>query len=369
MSIPFFDLSRQNERIRDEIEEAVMEVVDSGRFVLGPAVTTLEKEVARYLGAGHGVGVASGSDALLLSLMALGVGPGSEVVVPAFSFFATASTVHRLGARLIFADIDPRSFQMDPDEVRRRMTPRTRAVIVAHLFGDCAEIETIGDLTADAGAALVEDTAQAFGARRNGRPAGSFGTCGCLSFYPTKNLGAFGDGGMVVTDSGDLVREIRQLANHGLRNRYEHVRAGINSRLDAIQAAVLSVKLRHVEEWNARRRDIARRYCEALRERVTVPAPGPENVPVYHQYVIQAPDRDGLREHLTGKGIGTEIYYPIPLHLQPGLEPQCGRAGDFPGAEEAAGTALALPIFPELEDHEIDRVIEAVLEYEPPSRC
>lgn len=369
MSIPFFDLSRQNARIRNEIEEAVMDVVDSGRFVFGPAVTALEEEVAGHLGVRHGIGVASGSDALLLALMALGVGPGSEVVVPAFSFFATASSAYRLGARLVFADTDPRSFQMDPADVRRRITPRTRVVILAHLFGDCADVEAIGKLASDAGAALLEDAAQAFGASRHGRPAGSFGTCGCLSFYPTKNLGAFGDGGMVVTDSEDLAREIRQLANHGLRNRYEHVSAGINSRLDAIQAAILSVKLRHVGAWNLRRQDIARRYSEALRDRVTVPAPGPENVAVYHQYVIQPRDRDGLREHLAGKGIGTEVYYPIPLHLQPGLGPQCGRAGDLPGAEEAARTALALPIFPELEDDEIDRVIEAVLEFRAPSPC
>jgi dTDP-4-amino-4,6-dideoxygalactose transaminase len=362
VNIPFFDLSRQNARIRDEIEGAVMGVIDSGRFVFGPAVTRLEDEVSGRLGVRHGVGVASGSDALLLALMALGVGPGAEVIVPAFSFFSTASAAHRLGARLIFADIDPQSFQMDPEDMRRRITPRTRAVILAHLFGDCADAQAIGDLAAGCGAALIEDAAQAFGALRQGKPAGSFGTYGCLSFYPTKNLGAFGDGGMVVTDSNDLAQEVRQLANHGIRNRYEHVRAGINSRLDALQAAILSVKLRHVDTWNRRRQDIAHRYSAALGDRFDVPSPSPENVPVYHQYVIRSPERDSLREHLTRRGVGTEIYYPIPLHLQPGLETQC-REGDFPGAEQAARTALALPIFPELEDVEADRVIEAVLEF------
>jgi len=340
-----------------------MEVVDSRRFVLGPAVERFEQEVAGVLSAGHAIGVASGSDALLVALMAAGIGPGSEVIVPAFSFFATASAALRLGARVVFADIDPQSFHIDPVEVGRRITPRTRAVVVAHLFGDCADVEPVGRMAREHGFQLIEDAAQAFGALRRERFAGTFGFCGCFSFYPTKNLAALGDGGMIVTNDGKAADTIRQLANHGIRKRYEHVTPGINSRLDALQAAVLSVKLRHVGEWNERRREIARRYSERLRDLVTVPEPSEPNVPVFHQYVIRTPVRDALRDYLTSTGIGTEIYYPIPLHLQPGLAPFCGRPGDYPEAEAVAGSALALPIFPELEDDEIDRVIGAIREF------
>lgn len=363
MHVPFFDLGRQTDRLRDEIQHAIMEVVDSHRFVQGPAVQRLEQEVAQALSVGHAIGVASGSDAVLLALMSEGIGPGDEVIVPAFSFFATASAVRRLGARIVFADIDRDTCQIAPGEIPQHVSSQTRAVIVAHLFGDCADVTAIARLASDHGLALIEDAAQAFAARHSGHFAGTFGSCGCLSFYPTKNLAAFGDGGMVITDRESVAERIRLLSQHGARNRYQHDVLGINSRLDALQAAVLSVKLKYVGEWNDRRARIARMYSDALPEVVDVPRPSPANAPVYHQYVIRSEARDALRDHLQKSGIGTEIYYPIPLHLQQGLYPDCGRLGDYPNAEEVSRTCLALPIFPELEDDEVNFVIEQVLEF------
>jgi dTDP-4-amino-4,6-dideoxygalactose transaminase len=366
MNVPFFDLSRQTRPLRSELGDALMEVVDSQQFVLGPQVERFEREVSEALEVPHAIGVASGSDALLLALMAAGVGPGSEVIVPAFSFFATASAVVRLGARLVFADIVESSFQIDPEDAARRVTPKTRALIAAHLFGDCADMTKIGALGAAHGFPVIEDAAQAFLARHHARFAGTLGYCGCLSFYPTKNLSGLGDGGMVLTHDETAALTIRRLATHGVRDRYEHVALGINSRLDSLQAAALSVRLPRVEGWNLRRAAIARRYSEGLARSVRVPVPAAENAAVFHQYVIRTPDRDRLRSFLAGRGVGTEIYYPIPLHLQPGLAPFCGRPGDFPQAESAARTSLALPIFPELEDREVDYVIEAILEFSSP---
>jgi dTDP-4-amino-4,6-dideoxygalactose transaminase len=361
--VPFFDLRRQTRRLRAELAEALMEVVDSGQFVLGPAVRRFEEEVTARLSIGHAIGVASGSDALLLALMAAGVGPGTEVVVPAFSFFSTASSAVRLGARVVFADIDPESFQSDPASVSPRLTGRTRAIVVVHLFGDCAPIEPVLDLAADRRIPVIEDAAQAFGARRLGRWTGTLGQSGCFSFYPTKNLAALGDAGMVVTDDDSLAASLRRIANHGVRGRYEHVEMGVNSRLDSIQAASLSVRLRYLDEWNQRRRALARRYSEGLSEVVGVPSAREGNQPVFHQYVIRTERRDALRAHLAARGIGTEIYYPIPLHLQKALGPDCGKPGDCPGAEQAAARALALPIFPELEDGEAARVVAAIRDF------
>jgi dTDP-4-amino-4,6-dideoxygalactose transaminase len=366
MSVPFFDLSRQTLALRDDLQRAMMEVIDSTRFIQGPAVRKFESEVSDALSVEHAVGVASGSDAVLLALMAAGIAPGDEVIVPAFSFFSTASAVSRLGATIRFADIDPVTFQIDPNDIERRISPRTRAVIATHLYGDCADLEPIQALAGAAGFPMIEDAAQAFAARYKGRSAGTFGLCGCFSFYPTKNLAALGDGGMIVTNDDATAEQVRLLSQHGARNRYEHETLGINSRLDALQAAALSVKLRYLPAWNARRVAIAQRYSDALQDVVQVPRPPEANMPVFHQYVIRTPQRDQLRDHLSGKGIGTEIYYPIPLHLQQGLAPDCGKPGDYPNAEEVSSTCLALPIFPELEDGEVDSVIEAVLQFSPP---
>ena len=363
MKVPFFDLKRQTERIREELGAALMEVVDSQRFVLGPAVEQVEAAVAEKLAAKQAVGVASGSDALMLALMAAEIGPGSEVIVPAFSFFSTASSAVRLGARVVFADIDFQTFQIDPDEIRRKITPSTRAVIVAHLFGDCADMLRIQTIAADHGVLIIEDVAQAFGATHRGRAAGTMGFCGCFSFYPTKNLAAIGDAGMVVTHDVGTADRLRLLRAHGQENNYEHNMLGINSRLDSLQAAAISVRLPYVDEWNARRRQIAERYLAGLEGKVMLPTPVPHNEAVYNQFVIRTSERDALKEFLSGHGVGTAIYYPIPLHLQRGLGAVCGSPGDFPRAEEAARTCLALPIFPELEEAEIDYVIEKIREF------
>ncbi len=363
MTVPFFDLGRQTRRLRDDLSRALMDVVDSNRFVLGAVVDDAERKVAASLDVKHAVGVASGSDALLLSLMAAGIGPGDEVIVPAFSFFSTASSPLRLGARVVFADIDVDTFQVDPDDLRRRITSGTRAVVVAHLYGDCADMRRIRAIADEYGVPVIEDAAQAFGARHRGRCAGTMGFSGCLSFYPTKNLAAIGDAGMVVTGDDAVARRLRLLRVHGDGGGYRHAILGVNSRLDAIQAAALRVRLPHVEEWNARRRAIADRYRTGLDGIVGVPAPSAFNRPVYHQFVIRASDRDGLAAHLRDHGVGTRIYYPVPLHLQEGLAPMTGRPGDCPAAEEAARTCLALPIFPELRDAEVDYVIERVREF------
>jgi dTDP-4-amino-4,6-dideoxygalactose transaminase len=363
MRVPFFDLGRQTGRIRKELSEAIMDVIDSNQLILGTAVGRAEQEIAKALSVEHAIGVASGSDALLLSLMAAGIGPGDEVIVPTFSFFSTASSPLRLGARIVFADIDFRSFQMDPDEFRRRITSRTRAVIVTHLYGDCADVLRIQAIAADHGILIIEDAAQAFGAKHRGRYAATMGFCGCLSFYPTKNLAAIGDAGMVVTNDEGAAKRLRLLRAHGAEDRYEHKILGVNSRLDSIQAAALSVRLPYVEEWNQRRRAIAARYIGGLDGVISVPTPDESNEPVYNQFVIRTPERDALLEHLQGHGIGTQVYYPIPLHLQEGLAPMTGNVGDFPRAEEAARTCLALPIFPELRDEEVDHVIEKIREF------
>jgi len=360
MNIPFFDLGRQTKTLRNELQDALMEVVDSQRFILGPPVERIETEVARRLGIHSAVGVGSGSDALLLSLMAAGIEPGAEVIVPANSFFATAASALRLGMRIVFADIDPRTLQVDPDEIRRRITPRTRAVIPVHLFGDCANMQEIQALTDDHNLLIIEDAAQAFGATCGGQPAGTMGFCGCLSFYPTKNLAAIGEAGMIVTNDADVANRLRSLRAQGLENQYEHNTLGINSRLDSVQAAALEVRLRYVDNWNEKRRQTAQRYGEGLSGLVQIPSPDESNKCVYHQYVIRTPHRDRLRVFLSEQGIGTAIYYPIPLHLQPGLAPFCGVEGDYPIAEQAARTSLALPIFPELQQDEVDYVIEKI---------
>lgn len=361
MNVPFFDLRRQTARIREELNTALMDVIDSQRFVLGPAVEKIEAEVSETLSVAQAVGVASGSEALLLALMAAGVGPGSEVIVPAFSFFSTASSALRLGARVVFADVDFQTLQIDPEQIRRRLTPQTRAVIATHLFGDCADMLQIQALAADHGILIIEDVAQAFGATHRGRYAGTMGFCGCLSFYPTKNLAAIGDAGMVVTNDPKAAERLRMLRAHGVEgNKYEHNVLGINSRLDSLQAAALSVRLKYVDEWNIRRRLTAERYLEGLEGLVTLPIHGAENQPVFNQFVIRTSLRDELRDHLSACGVGTEIYYPIPLHLQKGLAPACGQPGDHPRSEEAARTCLALPVFPELEEGEIDYVIESI---------
>ena len=342
MRVPTLDLRAQHARIRGEIEAALARVFESQRFILGPEVAAFERELATYCGAGHAVGLSSGTDALLAALMALGVGPGDDVVTSPYSFFATAGAIWRLGARPVFADIDPATFNLDPEATRRALTPRTRAVIVVHLFGQCAELPELGDIP------IVEDAAQAIGARLGDRRAGALGRIGCFSFFPSKNLGGAGDGGAVTTDDPALAERVRALRSHGAIVKYHHELVGGNFRLDELQAAVLRVKLRHLDRWIEERRAHAAAYRADLGRLRGVTPPAERHFHTYNQLVVRAARRDALAEHLRRREIETAIYYPRPLHLQPcfaGLDLPAGR---FPVAEAASRETLALPIFPEL---------------------
>ena len=370
MKVPLLDLRAQYATIRGEIEQTVAEVFAEQGFVLGPRVERLEREIEAYTGAPRAVGVASGSDALLLALMALGIGPGDTVVTTSFSFFATASAPVRVGARVVFADIDPATFNLTAATIEAalaRQPPSGRLVVLpVHLYGRSAPMEEIVGLARDLGAPIVEDAAQSLGARCDvgGSPVmtGTVGDLGALSFFPSKNLGGAGDGGMILARTPELADAVAMLRVHGSRVQYEHERVGINSRLDALQAAVLSVKLRHLDAWNAARRERAARYRERFRDAGLVPHPiavpedaGAEHV--WHQFVIRAEGRDELRGALTEAGIATQVYYPIPLHLQACFADQGCRAGDLPECERAAREVLALPIYPELGDDAIEHVV------------
>ncbi len=364
--VPFLDLKRQYAGLRAEIESAVSEVLRSQRFILGPEGGRLEAEIAALCGVRHAAGVASGTDALVLALQAAGLGPGDEVVTSPFSFLASASSIVRLGARPAFADVDADTLDLDPEDLGRRAGRRTRALVPVHIFGQCAPVEA---LIAAAEAAcgrrptVVEDAAQALGALRHGRPAGSLGDAGCLSFYPTKNLGGAGDAGMVVTDDDELARRVRLLRAHGDAGRYDHREVGLNSRLDEIQAAVLRVKARRLREWNEQRRRRSALYDRLLASRpggLRLPAVREGNVHTWHQYVVRSPRRDDLARHLASRGIGTAVYYPTPLHLQACFRDLGHAPGAFPRAEAACREVLALPLYPELTEPEQERVAEAV---------
>jgi dTDP-4-amino-4,6-dideoxygalactose transaminase len=358
--VPLLDLKAQYASIRDEVRAAIDRVCDSQQFILGPEVEALEREVAAFCGVGHAVGVSSGTDALLVALMALGVGAGDEVITPAYSFFATAGAVARLGARPVFVDIEPGTFNLDAAQVKGKVTARTKAVLPVHLFGRCAEMDPLLGL----GVPVVEDAAQAIGARDGkGRRAGATGRVGCFSFFPTKNLGGFGDGGMVVTDDGELAERLRVLRVHGSKPKYYHRVVGGNFRLDALQAAVLRVKLKHLPRWSEGRRANAERYRRLFAEEgLTTDVRLPGDVPghIYNQFVVRARQRDRLRAHLEKEGIGTEVYYPVPLHLQECFAPLGHRKGDFPQSEAAAADSLALPIYPELAESQQRHVVSAV---------
>jgi dTDP-4-amino-4,6-dideoxygalactose transaminase len=361
--IPLLDLERQYSSIRTEIEHAAVGVLRSQRYILGEDVALLEREMADYCQTKYAIGCASGSDALRLGLMALGAGPGDEVVTTPFTFFATASAITLCGAKPVFADIDRASYNLDAGAVAGALAQsgRVKAVIAVDLYGACAEMDEIGRVAARHGVAVIEDAAQAIGAELHGRRAGSLATAGCFSFFPTKNLGGCGDGGMVTTSNWELAEELRMLRVHGSRERYRHERIGLNSRLDSLQAAVLRVKLRHLNRWTEQRQRNAALYAEGLKGLpVTLPSARQSGRHVYNQYVIGCPDRDELRAYLTDRGIGTEIYYPIPLHLQPCFAYLGYRAGDFPVAESCARSVLALPIYPELPADDLEAVCEAI---------
>jgi dTDP-4-amino-4,6-dideoxygalactose transaminase len=344
--------------LKDEIDAAVGRVLASGRYVLGPEGEALEREIAAYVGARHAVGCNSGTDALHLPLVALGVGPGDEVVVPSFTFFATAEAVSYTGATPVFADIDPATFNLSLDSLKERATSRTRAVIVVHLFGQCAAMEEIAAFCRGRGLALIEDCAQALGAEHRGRRAGGWGEFGCFSFYPTKNLAAAGDAGMITTDNSNHEKTLRMLRHHGSRQTYLHERVGWNSRLDELQAAVLRVKLRRLDEFNAARRRVARRYREKLKG-VELPDEDPRGRHVYHQFTIRSTRRDAIREALGREGIAASIFYPMPLHQQPAYQ-SLSRGLALPASEAAAKTVLSLPINPLLDEASVDRICARV---------
>lgn len=362
--IPQLDLAAQYAAIRDELRAAVEAVFARQQFILGPEVEALEREVARLCGVRYGVGVASGTDALALSLRAAGIGPGDEVIVPAFTFIATASAVSLVGARPRFADIDAATFNLDPTQLETQITPAARAIVPVHLYGQPAEMSAILEIARFHNLFVIEDAAQAVGATYKGRPVGSFGLAGCLSFYPTKNLGGAGDGGMIVTDSEELAARLRALRDHGQTTRYISAETGWNSRLGEIQAAVLRVKLRHLAGWTAKRQAHAARYTELLGglPRVEVPLTAPPATHVFHQYTVRVPARDRVREALAARGIGTGLYYPLPLHLQPAYAALGYRKGNYPVSEQASRDVLSLPMYPELLPQQIERVAAALAE-------
>jgi|UniRef100_A0A7C3SQB6 dTDP-4-amino-4,6-dideoxygalactose transaminase len=364
MNIPAFDLKRQYRNLSSELLPILEEVMAKGQFILGENVELLEKELADYCGTKYAVGVASGTDALLLSLEALGIGEGDEVITTPFTFFATSEVISLLKAKPVFVDIDSKTFNIDPDKIEDAITTKTKAVIPVHLFGQMAEMDDIEYLAEKYDLYIIEDACQAIGAEYKGRRAGSIGDTGCFSFFPTKNLGAFGDGGLITTNDEKLYEKIKLLRVHGSRKKYYHELIGHNSRLDEIQAAILRVKLKYLDNWIERRIEIAKIYSEGLKDLdVIVPEVKPYLRHVYHQYVIRTKHRDELQEYLSNKGIGTAIYYPLPLHLQECYKDLGYREGDLPEAEKASKEVIALPMWPELTNEEVNYIVESIREF------
>ena len=382
LNVPLLDLKAQYATIRDEIRAAMDEVVESQYFIMGPAVEALEKDIARYCDVKHAVGCASGSDALLLALMAIDVKPGDEVICPAYTFFATGGSIARLGVKPVYADIDPVTYNMDPEHTRElaRQCKRLKAIMPVHLYGQAADLDAYLELGSQFNVPVIEDAAQAIGTLdNNARPAGSRGTIGCFSFFPSKNLGGFGDGGIITTSDDKLADLLGILRLHGSRPKYYHSFIGVNSRLDALQAAVLRVKLRHLDQWHAARQRNAKLYDKLFSEAgaktsqhflmdgglpLRYPsAPRPPARHIYNQYVVRVPEdqRDALRDHLKERGVGTEIYYPVPLHLQKCFDYLGYNEGDLPHSEAAAKQTIALPIYPELTEAQIRHVAQTII--------
>jgi len=359
MNVPMLDLAAEYREVGDELSAALKKVVASGRFILGPEGEALEKEIAAYLGVAHAVAVANGTDALHLAVRAAGIGPGDEVITPSFTFIATAEAAAYVGARVVFADIDPATYNLDPASVEAALTPATRAIIAVHLYGQCADLAALSAICKRRNLVLIEDCAQAIGADFDGRRAGAWGALGCFSFYPTKNLGAYGDAGMVVTNDAKLAQTLRMLRHHGSRETYRHEIVGYNSRLDELQAALLRVKLKSLDRWNARRGEHAALYRRELAGApVGLPAEHGRGVHVYHQFTVRSGKRDALREKLTAGGIASAIYYPIPGHRQPAFS--AASAGDLPASDRAAREVLSLPIYPQLTEAQIRHVCETI---------
>lgn len=366
-AVPLCDLQAQLKALEPKLSEAAVRVLQSGQVIGGPEVSGLEEEVARYCGAGYGVACSSGSDALLLALAALDIGPGDEVICPPFTFFATVGAICRTGAKPVFADIDPTSYNIDPLQIEAKITPRTKAIMVVHLFGQCAEMEPIWTIAERHNLPIIEDAAQAIGSEYHGKRTGTLGSMACYSFYPSKNLGAYGDAGLIVTSDEDWAKKMLCLRNHGMEPKYHHKYMGWNGRCDAIQAALLRVKLPHLDEWTAQRQAAASRYDGLVDEyhlggTLSKPVQLPQRRHVFNQYVVRVArgQRDALVAHFRKEKIGCEIYYPIPLHLQECLKFLGHKEGDFPASEAAATSVLALPMFPEITIDQQRRVVEAV---------
>lgn len=364
--MPLLDLRAQHAAIRDAVMPAVLAVIERQQFIMGEEVPQLEAAIAKLSRVKHAIACASGTDALLLPLMALGLEPHDEVIVPAFTFFATAGTVHLAGGTPVFVDIEPGTFNLSPEAVAAAITPRTRAIVVVHLFGQMAALERILELAGQRGIPVIEDAAQAIGARRRidgqWKLAGECGWVGTLSFFPTKNLGAWGDGGMMLTQDDRLAGRLRRLRTHGGLQKYHHDEVGTNSRLDTLQAALLLAKLPFLAGWSAARREKAQRYNDEFKghSAVVPPAVDPANEPIFHQYTIRTPRRDALLDHLKARGIGSGVYYPLALHLQPAFAHLGYRAGSLPEAEAATREVLSLPAYPELTEAQQELVVEAV---------
>jgi len=367
VAVPLVDLKAQYSAIKDEVDAALAAVVESCSFILGPAVELFEREFAEFTGARECVGVGSGLEALTLALQAAGIGPGDEVILPANTFIATALGVSRSGATPVLVDCDEAMCQIDPGKIAPALTERTKAVMPVHLYGQCAPLEAVGEIARERGLVVIEDAAQAHGAERSGARAGSVGLAGCFSFYPGKNLGAYGDGGAVVTSDGALASRLRTMRDYGQAKKYHHVEQGTNSRLDSIQAAVLSVKLGRLAGWNAARRERAKWYGEELAElagagSVVLPRADEGNVHVWHLYVVRLPgaDRDAVLERVRAAGVGAGVHYPIPIHLQPAYAGMGRGAGSFPVAEGLAGEILSLPMYAELTREQVSEVASAL---------
>jgi len=368
MPVPLLDLEAQHRPLRDELLAAITRVCDSQRFIMGPEIDALEREFAAMLGIRHAIAVSSGTDSLLLALMTLGVGPGDEVVTTPYSFFATAGCVVRVGARPVLADIDPVTFNIDPELTTAAITPRTKAIMPVHLFGLSVDLDPIMAAADRAGIPVIEDAAQAIGGTYKSRPLGGIGALGCFSFFPSKNLGAFGDAGLLTTNDDALAEKARLLRTHGMQPKYYHRLVGANFRMDALQAAVLRVKAPHLDGWTEGRRRNAARYCALFREAglggtIGLPAEPPERRHIFNQFVIRAPERDALKRHLDERGIGNEIYYPVPFHLQPCFASLGYRQGQFPHAELAAEESLAIPIYGELTEAQQRTVVSTIAQF------
>lgn len=362
--ISLVDLTAQYHSIKTEIDAAVLSTLESGHFILGPQVVKFEESVASYLGVKHAVGLASGTDALVIALRALNIGEGDEVLIPSYTFFATAGTVMTVGAKPVIVDVDPQTYQIDVSRIEAAITPKTKAIIPVHLYGYPAEMGSILEIARKHGLKVIEDNAQGYGAEYLGRKTGSIGDIGCLSFFPTKNLGAYGDGGMVVTNDLALAEQMRMLRAHGWKKKYYSEMVGYNSRLDAMQAAILQVKFSYLDSWNEKRRELSKRYNEHLAPLgIVTPVEREGAKHVYHLYVIRSEKRDALQAFLKEKGIASEVYYPLPPHLSVPCRKYGYKEGDFPHAEKAAKETLALPLYPELTLGQQDEVIAAVKEF------